>query len=171
MSVSKLHEEIFDLLYAENKPEVAILRLNLILERTPENSEALALEAYALNKLANARKDWKYSKNAIALADKALALNPTNDIALTSMGWALIDLRQPAEATSYLIRATKANPRNEYAWYNLAWAQYLTVNVAESSASVKRALELSPHNSIIMRGKQMMETGQLPTHLRQAASP
>jgi tetratricopeptide (TPR) repeat protein len=172
MSVSKLHQDVFELLYAENKPEVAILRLNLILEKTPENSEALALKAYALNKLANARKDWKYSKNAIALADRALTLNPTDDIALTSKGWALIDLRQPAEATSYLIRATKANPRNEYAWYNLAWAQYLTGNATESSASIKRALELSPHNAIIMGGKQMMETGQLPIHLRhESVSP
>jgi tetratricopeptide (TPR) repeat protein len=166
MSVSKLHEEVFDLLYADNKPEVAVLRLNRILEKTPENGEALALKAYALNRLANARKEWKYSKNAIASADKALTLNPTNDIALTSMGWALIDLRQPVEATPYLIRATKANPRNEYAWYNLAWAQYLTGNAAESSASIKRALELNPNNAIITRGKQMMESGHLPTHLR-----
>ena len=171
MSVSKLHE-VFELLYAENKPEVAILRLNRILKKTPENSETLALKAYALNKLANARKAWKYSKNAIVSANKALNLNPTNDIALTSKGWALIDLGQPAEATSYLIRATRANPRNEYAWHNLAWAQYLTGNVTESSASIKRALELSPLNAIIMGGKQMMETGQLPTHLRyESASP
>ena len=82
------------------------------------------------------------------------------------MDWALIDLRQPVEATPHLISATKANPRNEYAWYNLAWAQYLAGNAAESSASIKRALELSPNNAIITRGKQMMESGHLPTHLR-----
>ena len=57
MSVSKLHEEVFDLLYVENKPEVAVLRRNRILEKTPENGEALPLKAYALNRLANARKE------------------------------------------------------------------------------------------------------------------
>jgi len=57
MSVSKLHEEVFDLLYVENKPEVAVLRRNRILEKTPENGEALPLKAYALSRLANARKE------------------------------------------------------------------------------------------------------------------
>lgn len=55
MTDTKLHEEIFDLIYARKNPEVAILRLNRALEKSPENSEALALKAYALNKLANTK--------------------------------------------------------------------------------------------------------------------
>ena len=166
MSDARLREEVYDLLYAKHKPEVAVLRLNRILEEEPENVEALSFKAYVLNKLANATNDWKYSKSAIESSDKALALNPVNDIALTSKGWALIDLGKADEALPYLIRATTANSRNEYAWYNLAWAQYLTGSFSESSTSIAKALELSPNNAIIRRGKQNMKSGKLPTHLR-----
>lgn len=105
-----LQEEVYALLYNENKPEVAILRLNQILRKTPENSDALALRAYSLNRLANTRKQWDYSMIALASADKALTFNPFNDIALTSKGWALIDLGRADEAVPYLVSATKANP-------------------------------------------------------------
>ena len=170
MTDTKLHEEIFDLIYARKNPEVAILRLNRALEKSPENSEALALKAYALNKLANTRKEWKYSDIALTSADKALSLNPNDDIALTSKGWALIDLGKAVDAIPFLIRATHVNPHNEYAWYNLAWAQYLTGKAAESAASITRALEISPNNAIVKRGKQMMKVGRLPTHLKRSPS-
>ena len=130
----------------------------------------LSLKAYALNKLANATKDWKYSKNAIASADKALSLNSSDEFALISKGWALIDLGKAGEAIPYLIRATRANPRNEYAWYNLAWAQFLTGNLAECSSSLAKALELSPNNAIIKRGKRMMMAGNVPAHLRRRSA-
>jgi len=151
MSNSRLREEVYDLLYAKHKPELAILRLNSILREQPENVQALSLKAYALNKLANAIKDWEYSRSALAAAGKALELSPLDDIALTSKGWALIDLGKASESIPYLIQATTANPRNEHAWFNLAWAQYLTGNFAVSSASIAKALELSPNNAIIRR--------------------
>lgn len=84
MSGAALQEEVYDLLYAKHKPEIAILRLNRILEGQTQNVQALSLKAYALDKLANAIKDWEYSRSALASAEKALALNPLNDIALTS---------------------------------------------------------------------------------------
>ena len=170
MSDSRLQEEVYDLVYAKHKPELAVLLLNRILEGQPENVQALSLKAYALNKLANAIKDTEYSRRALASAEKALGLNPLNDIALTSKGWALIDLGKASESVPYLIRATTANSRNEYAWFNLAWAQYLTRNFAESSASIAKALELSPNNAIIRRGKQLMKSGKLPAHLRRKSA-
>ena len=166
MSESRLCEEVYDLLYAKHKPELAVLRLNRILREQPENAQALSLKAYALNKLADLIKDWEYSRSALAAAEKALELSPLNDIALTSKGWALIDLGRASESIPYLIRATTTNPRNEYAWFNLAWAQYLTGNYTESSASIAKALQLSPNNSIIRRGNQLMKSGNLPAHLR-----
>ena len=169
MSDSKLREEVFDLLYTKQKPEVAVLRLNRVLEGDPGNEEAISFKAYALNKLANATKDWSYTKSALASADKALALNSVNDFALVSKGWALIDLGKAREAIPYLIRATTINPKNEYAWYNLAWAQFLNGNSAGCSSSIAKALELSPHNAIIRRGRRMMTTGNLPDHLRNSA--
>jgi tetratricopeptide (TPR) repeat protein len=93
-------------------------------------------------------------------------LNPDNDIALTSKGWALIDLGKPKEAIPVLQMATRVNRNNEYAWYNLAWAQYLTGDAASSSESIGRALQISPGNPIIKRGKQMMENGEVPEHLK-----
>jgi tetratricopeptide (TPR) repeat protein len=171
MSQSELRDRIFALLYSDNKPEEAILQLNRIIKETPERSEASALKAYALNKLANSRKEWKYSQNALENADRALALNPDDDIGLTSKGWALIDLGRAQEAISPLERATKVNPTNEYAWYNLAWAQYLTGNAAASTDSIRRALQIDPGNAIIKRGKEMMENGVVPIHLKAGQPP
>ena len=166
MSASELREQIFALIYSEQKPEQAILKLNRIIKETPERSDAIALKAYALNKLANSLHEWKYTENALQLADRALALNPDDDIALTSKGWALIDLGKAQEAISALERAAKVSPKNEYAWYNLAWAQYLTGDPAGSTGSIKKALQINPGNVIIKHGKEMMQKGAIPSHLK-----
>jgi len=170
MSNSDLRERIFVLLYSRKKPEDAILQLNRIIKAEPENSHALALKAYALNKLANERREWKYSQHALECANRSLALNPDDDIALTSKGWALIDLAKPQEAIEALAVATKVNPNNEYAWYNLAWAQYLTGNALAATESIRRALGINPGNAVILRGKQMMENGELPDHLKKKSN-
>jgi tetratricopeptide (TPR) repeat protein len=169
VSMLELREHIFALLYDEKKPEIAILQLNRLLKSAPENSQALALKGYALNKLANARKEWKYSQSALEHADRALLLNPDDDLALISKGWALINLGRALEALPTLQSATRVNPRNEYGWYNLAWAQYLTGDAASSTESMKRALDISPGNEIIRRGKGMMERGEIPKHLKKSA--
>lgn len=166
-----LRDEIFELIYSKNKTEEAILKLNGIIKSSPENSRAISLKAYALNKLANLRKEWKYSQLGLESADRALILNPDDDIALTSKGWALIDLRRANEAVEVLERAIRINPSNEYAWYNLAWAQYLTGNAQASSHSMRNALAINPNNPILRRGKDMMTRGQVPSHLRSSPSP
>ena len=166
MSVSELREQIFALLYSEKKPEQAILKLNRVIKETPERSDAIALKAYALNKLANSLHEWRYTENALEQADRALALNPDDDIALISKGWALIDLGRAQEAIFALERAAKVNPKNEYAWYNLAWAQYLTGDPTASTGSIKKALQINPGNSIIKHGKERMEKGAIPSHLK-----
>jgi hypothetical protein len=161
-----LRDEVFDLIYGKNRTEEAILRLNGLIKSFPENSLAIALKAYALNKLANLHKLWKYTQLALEFAERALLLNPNDDIALTSKGWALIDLGRANEALAVLNRATRVNPSNEYAWYNLAWAQYLSGNPLASTESIRRALSISPNDPILRRGKEMMEKGQLPEHLK-----
>ena len=166
MSTSDLRDQVFALIYSQKKPEEAILQLNRIIKQSPERSDAIALKAYALNKLANELQEWKYSEHALDNADRALVLNPDDDIALTSKGCALIDLGRAREAISPLERAVKVNPMNEYAWYNLAWAQYLIGNPAASTGSVKRALQINPGNAIIRRGKEMMEKGAIPSHMK-----
>jgi len=165
-----LHDEIFELIYSKNKTEEAILKLNGIIKSSPENSKAIALKAYALNKLANLRKEWKYSQLGLENAERALVLNPDDDIALTSKGWALIDLGRASQAVGILERATRMNPDNEYAWYNLAWAQYLTGNAPASSHSMAKALAINPNNPILRRGRDMMARGRLPSHLRPRGS-
>jgi tetratricopeptide (TPR) repeat protein len=166
MSALDLKEQVFALIYSQKKPQEAILQLNRIIMQTPERSEAIALKAYALNKLANELRDWKYSEYALEHANRALALDPQDDMALTSKGWALIDLGRAQEAISTLEQATKGNPNNEYAWYNMAWAQYLSGNPAASTASIRRARQISPSNAIIRQGEQMMKNGKIPSHLK-----
>jgi len=170
MGAGDLRDRIFELIYSKNRTEEAILQLNGLIKASPENSQAIALKAYALNKLANARHEWKYSQHSLEYASRALALNPNDDIALTSKGWALIDLGRAEEALLTLQQATRVNPNNEYAWYNLAWAQYLTGNAAASTESIIRALQVSPGNPIIKRGKDMMEKGEVPDHLKKQVS-
>jgi len=166
MSSSDLRERIFNLIYSKNKTEEAILQLNAIIKTSPENSLAIALKAYALNKLANIHREWKYSQQALEYADRASALNPNDDLALTSKGWALIDLGRAKEALPFLQEAVRANPNNEYSWYNLAWAQYLTGDAGASTESIMRALLITPGNPIIKRGREMMEKGEMPKHLK-----
>jgi len=161
-----LRDEVFQLIYSRNRVEEAILKLNGIIKAAPENSQALGLKAYALNKLANQRKEWDYSSRALDFANRSLVLNPDDDIALTSKGWALIDLGRAHEAITLLEHATKINPGNEYAWYNLAWAQYLTGNPTASTQSMNKALAINPNNPILRRGKEMMASGEIPPHLR-----
>jgi len=95
-----------------------------------------------------------------------LTLNANDDIALVSKGWALIDLGKAHEAIQPLQQAVKVNPENEYAWFNLAWAQYLTGNPEASSESIAKALRINPANPIVKRGRDMMQRGELPAHLR-----
>jgi tetratricopeptide (TPR) repeat protein len=166
MASPDLREQIFTLIYSKNKTEEAILQLNAVIKKTPENILAIALKAYALNKLANIHHDWKYSHVALEYADRCLALNPNDDLALTSKGWALIDLGKAREALPILEQAVRANPTNEYAWYNLAWAQYLTGDPAGSAESIAKALRISPGNPIIKRGKATMRSGKVPEHLK-----
>jgi tetratricopeptide (TPR) repeat protein len=166
MVAGDLRDEIFELIYSKNRTEEAILKLNGIIKSSPENSLAIALKAYALNKLANQRKEWNYSQFGLESAERALALNPDDDIGLTSKGWALIDLGRASEAVGVLERATRIKPDNEYAWYNLAWAQYLSGNPAASTHSMERALLINPNNRILRRGKEMMASGEIPQHLK-----
>lgn len=166
MSSSDLRDRIFNLIYSKNKTEEAILLLNTIIKTAPDNGLAIALKAYALNKLANIHREWKYSQKALEYAGRALALNSTDDLALTSKGWALIDLGRANEALPVLQDATRANPNNEYSWYNLAWAQYLIGDAVASTESLAKALRISPGNPIIKQGKEMMEKGEVPKHLK-----
>ena len=171
MPTKDLLDEVFDLIYGKNRTEQAILKLNRIIKSSPENSRAIALKAYALNKLANLHKEWKYSQLALEFAERALLLNPNDDMALTSKGWALIDLGKPNDAMAVLNQATRVNPNNEYAWYNLAWAQYLSGDPLASTESIRRALGINPNNAILRRGKEMMEKGQVPGHLKKRNAP
>lgn len=166
MDSSDLRERIFNLIYSKNKTEEAILQLNAIIKISPENSLAIALKAYALNKLANIHREWNYSRQALEYSNRALALNPNDNIALTSKGWALIDLGRVNEALPVLKQAVRANPGNEYSWYNLAWAQYLTEDLVASTESIANALRISPGNPIIKKGKEMMTRGEVPEHLK-----
>jgi len=171
MLTKDLLDEVFDLIYGKNRTEQAVLKLNGIIKSSPENSRAIALKAYALNKLANLHKEWKYSQLALEFAERALLLNPNDDMALTSKGWALIDLGKPNDAMAVLNQATRVNPNNEYAWYNLAWAQYLSGDPLASTESIRRALSINPNNAILRRGKEMMEKGQVPGHLKRQNAP
>lgn len=119
-----------------------------------------------MNELANIEKNWQLSSESIEWAEKALKINPNNDIALFNKAWALTDLGKPKEALKYSERALKINLRNEYAWYNKAWSYYLLGKREKAIECCDKALEISPGNRIIEHGKETFLKNQMPEHLQ-----
>jgi tetratricopeptide (TPR) repeat protein len=158
--------KIWQQIYHSNQPEQAVVRLNRIIRDSPSDARAWALKANALNRIANQRKDWQLTDEALRCAERAIELDDRNDLALTNKGWALIDLGRFQEGLRSCENALEINPGNVYAWYNKAWAHYLMGEKELALNACKRALDLEPANPILRRGLQMFEEDEIPKHLK-----
>ena len=83
--------------------------LRLVLEKEPENADALNALGYTL-----ADQTDRYQE-ALALIKKAYALKPENAAILDSMGWVNYKLGNYREAESFLIKALSINNDDEIA--------------------------------------------------------
>lgn len=125
MTEKDWQNKAWNLIYRQRNVEKAIEYLDNVIEKYPQNDEALAIKANALNQLAGDTKKWDYSRDALKCAEKAIEINPRNDTALFNKAWSLCDLGNPEEALEYANKALEINSQNIYAWYNKAWAHYL----------------------------------------------
>lgn len=151
---------------SDNQPEQAVIKLNIVIRETPSNARAWALKANALNRIANQRKEWDYSREALQCAQHAIELDSRDDLAHTNKAWALIDIGQIEDGLSASERALELNPRNVYAWFNKAWAHYLLGEKEAALSSCERALDLEPGNAVVQKGYDMFLNDEIPEHLR-----
>jgi len=79
----------------------------------------------------------------IACCDRALELNPIDDLALSNKGTAVQELGRPKEAITYYDRSLELNPSNASVWDNKAVALKVLERYQESIACCNRALELN----------------------------
>lgn len=162
-------DKIWQLIYSSNRPEQAVVQLNRVIKAMPRDARAWALKANALNRIANQRKEWHYTQEALKCAEKAIELDDKNDLAFTNRSWALIDLGRIEEGLKSSEHALELNPRNVFAWYNKAWAHYLASDKELALNACERALDLEPGNRIVRKGLEMLTNGDIPEHLRKFA--
>lgn len=109
---------IADRLYGEDEFEKAVPHYEKVVALDPLNE-------HSFDRLADSslRLDVTRDAEAIAYADKALALNPHNSSALSSKSWALNNMDKFADALTVAKLAAKEDPSNGEAYASMAIAQ------------------------------------------------
>lgn len=146
-----------DLLYARSyvadrlgRVDVAERDLLNILEREPDNAEALNALGYTL-----ANKTERYDE-ALRYIKRALELKPDDYFILDSMGWVQYRLGNYREAVKYLRRAMELSDDTEIAAHlgEVLWV----MGEQEAARDVwDKALELAPNDKIILEVKRRLE--------------
>ncbi|PSB41150.1 hypothetical protein C7B80_31550 [Cyanosarcina cf. burmensis CCALA 770] len=133
--------------YLDLTPEERIQKIITIQElleedcQTSDNKVALLFE---LGKLLSAAKEYE---EAIASYDQALKINPNNNDAWHSRGYALSNVGRYEEAIASYDQALKINPNNNNAWYNRGIVLRKLERYEEAIASYDQALKINPNNN------------------------
>ncbi|WP_277811042.1 tetratricopeptide repeat protein [Chromohalobacter canadensis] len=113
--------------------------LRTIIEREPDNAEALNALGYTLS------NDMSRHQEALPLIEKAHRLEPESPAILDSLGWVYFHLDRAQEALPYLREAYRGQPDQEIATH-LAEVLAATGRDAQARALVEEALQrFSPH--------------------------
>lgn len=154
------------MIYSQRKIKEAIKYLNQIIKQHPQNDQAYAIKANALNQLANDIKNWGYTIKALKCAEKALQINPYNETALFNKAWSLVDLGEPRDALRYADKALEISPNNAYAWYNKAWAYHMLNRIEEALACCDKMTEINPEfTEWSEKMKKRIKNREFPEHL------
>jgi tetratricopeptide (TPR) repeat protein len=134
-----------------------------------------AAEFYRLFNRAAALSEKGRLEAAIPVWKQALALNPDDDRAQTSLGAALASTGRPGEAIAHFEKAVAANPDYDDAESGLGAALMATGRVTESIPRYERALEINPENveALSNLGAALAQQGRLSeaiVRLEQAVS-
>lgn len=156
----------WDMIYKQRKIKKAINYLNEFIKENPQNDQAFAIKANALNQLASDTKNWDYTVKALRYTEKALQINPNNETALFNKAWSLVDLGRPTEALEYADTALVINPNNIYAWYNKAWAHHLLHQIEEALRCCDKMIEINlEFTEWAGKMKNRIKNREYPEHL------
>jgi tetratricopeptide (TPR) repeat protein len=87
-------------------------------------------------------------KEAVAILEKAVAVDPSNSWAQRNLGGCLLALDEVDRGTACLLRATELNPKDQQAFLGLAEAHRMAGNLEQADAAYQQAIaidEFSPH--------------------------
>ena len=141
---------------------VRILKLELDSSRADVEVEARSLEDEA-NQLAATANDLAgrgARRNALALFQQAMELDPLNCEAALGLGQLLGDLENYSEALAMLKRARETGPENVRVLHALAMVCIKVGRAATAITYLERALEHEPTNFSVRRA--LMELGRKP---------
>ncbi len=125
--------------------------------------DAPAAEFYRLFNRAAALSEKGQYAAAIPEWQRALALNPDDDRAQTSLGAALASTGRPGDAIAHFEKAVAVNPDYDDAQSGLGAALMASGRVAEAIPQYEKALELNPENTEALAnlGAALARTGRL----------
>ena len=104
----------------------------------------------------NARQRGELAEE-LRLLDQALALNPSDPIALNARGMRALSDRQPAEAAKLFAKAAEVEPREPTLWINLATAARAQGDADAERAALEQALELDRFHFMALLRKAELE--------------
>src|SRR5688572_3913549 len=104
----------------------------------------------------NARQRGELGEE-LRLLDQALALNPSDPIALNARGMRALSDRQPAEAATLFAKAAEVEPREPTLWINLATAARAQGDADAERSALERALELDRFHFMALLRKAELE--------------
>ena len=143
---------------AEKAGDKALMEADLrhIIERNPDNAEALNALGYSLTLM-----DGRLNE-AEPLITRAIALQPENAAIIDSLGWLYFRQGRINEAGPLLMDAWNRMNDHEVAAHLGEWL-WTTGNDTEARVIWKRGLELVPDSPVIMETLQRLgvEPGQL----------
>jgi TolB-like protein/pimeloyl-ACP methyl ester carboxylesterase/tetratricopeptide (TPR) repeat protein len=118
----------------------------LAVETDPENAEALAVLAHRTPAI---NQDYE---EAIALAERAVAMNPNSTFVWGQSGWGLVYAARPEQALLHFQRALRLNPRDvralNYLYLNgMALALIQLERDAEAVATARKAVRQRPNGA------------------------
>jgi tetratricopeptide (TPR) repeat protein len=149
-------------------PRLKIMRADLTTARAEVEVEVRTLESESrhLTTIAKELIAKGARRNATALYEDALRLDPLNSDAAMGFGLLLADLKKYDEALRLLKRAREYGPDRADLLHSLGRVSMLADRRASAIAYFERAYELEPGNSAVRRA--LAEAGRIPpprTHL------
>lgn len=129
---ARLKAAYSDLLIATGRWELARDSLLALVEERPGSASLQNNLAYVLQQLGDVR--------AIAVAERAHELAPTNPMINDTLGWILVEAGQAERGITYLREATARSAENPELRYHLAVALHALGRFSEARTELRRAL-------------------------------
>ncbi len=100
------------------------------------------------------------ARSAMAIARKALALQPDNAFALNHLGRALFNAGAAGEARSAFERAVAVAPGYSQAWHNLGHVLRAGRDFKSAETAYRKALAIEPHYQSALLNLALLQMGQ-----------